>query len=162
MRVWFADSIPVLVGFLRVLQFPPTPKIGILPNFWSIISGFSLFVYKACLAAFGFNYLCVRCGYHTTAPREPSRLISRALQKLLIIIYYLTLIVQQIYIGSGCWIRYTIICHIEQHCLIGQSSRTVDLCSINTFYVLVLFNNKCGYLCFASVCNISVQVLHEV
>ena len=42
------------------------PKIGILPYFWSVVSGFSLCVYKACLAAWGLT----TCGYHTTAPRE--------------------------------------------------------------------------------------------
>ena len=26
MWIWFADSIPALVGFLRALRFPPTPK----------------------------------------------------------------------------------------------------------------------------------------
>ena len=40
-------------------------------------------MYKACLAAWGLTtYVCTA----TMAPREPSGLISRALQKLLIII----------------------------------------------------------------------------
>ena len=42
MWIWFADSIPALVGFLRLLQFPPTPKnrnpfIFLVNSFWSLV-----------------------------------------------------------------------------------------------------------------------------
>ena len=73
-------------GFLRVLRFPPTPKnqnpsIFLVHSFLFLV----VCVYKACLAASGLTtYMYVK--YHTTAPREPSGLISCALQKLLIII----------------------------------------------------------------------------
>ena len=54
------DSIPALVCFLRVLWFPPTPKnrnpsIFLVHSFWFLV----VCVFKACLATFGFNYLCV-------------------------------------------------------------------------------------------------------
>ena len=83
MWIWFVDSIPALVGFLRALRFPPSPKIGILSYFWSTVSDLSLCVYSL-LVCLRLNYLCVRCGCHTAAPCEPSGLICRALQKLLI------------------------------------------------------------------------------
>ena len=51
MRVWFANSIPALVGFLQVLWFPLTPK-NLNPSiFWFIVSGFSLCVFKALAAS---------------------------------------------------------------------------------------------------------------
>ena len=39
---WFADSIPTLVGFLRAIRFPPTPKnwnpfIFLVHSFWSLV-----------------------------------------------------------------------------------------------------------------------------
>ena len=42
MWIWFADSIPALVGFLRALRFPPTPKnryssIFLVRSFWSLV-----------------------------------------------------------------------------------------------------------------------------
>ena len=42
MWIWFADSIPALVGFLRALRFPPTPKnrypfIFLVNSFWSLV-----------------------------------------------------------------------------------------------------------------------------
>ena len=43
---------------------------------------------QSLLICLRFNNLCVRCGCHTAAPREPGGLICRALQKLLIIIIY--------------------------------------------------------------------------
>ena len=61
--------------------------IEILSYFWSIVSGLSLCV-QSLLVCLRFNSLCVPCSCHTAAPREPSGLISRALQKLLIIINY--------------------------------------------------------------------------
>ena len=88
--VWFTDSIPALVGFLRVLRFLPAPKnrnhsIFLVHSFW-----FLVVCVQSLLGCLVFNYLCVRCGYHTTASREPCGLISRTLQKLLItvIIHY--------------------------------------------------------------------------
>ena len=89
MWIWFADSIPTLVGFLWALQFPPAPKnqnpfIFLVHSFWSLVACISLFV---CLR---FNYLCVGCGCHTAAFWEPSGLIWRALQKLQIIIIIIT------------------------------------------------------------------------
>ena len=51
-------------------------------SFWFLV------VYVQRPAASLINYLCVRCGYHTTAPRESKGLISHALQKLLIINHY--------------------------------------------------------------------------
>ena len=40
------------------------------------------------------NNLCVCCGCHTAVPREPSGLLSRALQKLLVIIIF------------TCWLQF--------------------------------------------------------
>ena len=42
MWIWFADSIPALVGFLRALRFPPAPKnrypfIFLVNSFWSLV-----------------------------------------------------------------------------------------------------------------------------
>ena len=42
MWIWFADSPPALVGFLRALRFPPTPKnlntfIFLVHSFWSLV-----------------------------------------------------------------------------------------------------------------------------
>ena len=79
--------------FFRLLGFPATsknrdPSTFLVHSFWFLVE-----CVQSLLGCLGFNYLRVRCGYHTTmttAPRESSRLISRALQKLLviIIIYY--------------------------------------------------------------------------
>ena len=90
MWIWFADSVPTLVGFLQALRFSPTPKnqnpfIFVVHSFWSL----SLCV-QSLLGCLRFNYLCVRCSCHTAAPREPSGLNSRALQKPLIIIIILS------------------------------------------------------------------------
>ena len=84
MWIWFADSIPALVGFLWALRFPPTPKnqnpfIFLVHSFWSLV------VCKKPVVCRRFNYLCVRCSCHTAAPWEPSGLICRPLQKLQII-----------------------------------------------------------------------------
>ena len=89
MWIWFADSIPALVGFLRALRFPPTPKnrnpfIFLVNSFWSLV----VCIKPACLPEVWLP-ICVRCGCHTAAPWEPSGLICRALQKLQIIIFYL-------------------------------------------------------------------------
>ena len=42
MWIWFADSIPALVGFLQALRFLPTPKnrnpfIFLVNSFWSLV-----------------------------------------------------------------------------------------------------------------------------
>ena len=49
-------------------------------SFW-----FLVVCVQSLLSRFGFKYLCVCCGIHTTAPREPRGLITCALQKRLII-----------------------------------------------------------------------------
>ena len=69
--VWFADSIPVLVDFLRVLRFPPPPKNR--REFW--VRGPYFWFLVVCVQRLHwlprvFTYVCL-CGYHTTAPREP-------------------------------------------------------------------------------------------
>ena len=91
-------TVPKLycVGTEGIIMFTPymsppdclISEIGILSYFWSIVSGLSLCV-QSLLVCPRFNNLCVRCGCHTVAPRELSGLISRALQKLLIIIFLL-------------------------------------------------------------------------
>ena len=59
------------------------PFIFLVNSIWFLVVCSKL---QSLLGCLGFNYLCVRCGYHTTASREPCGLISRVLQKLLIII----------------------------------------------------------------------------
>ena len=73
MWICFADSISALVGFLRALQFPPTPKNQNPFIFLINSSGLSLCV-QSLLGCLRFDYLCVRCGCHTAAPWEPSGL----------------------------------------------------------------------------------------
>ena len=80
--------MPTLVCFLRVLWFLPTPENQ---NSLILFFGPYFMVSHVCtnlLGRLGFNFLSVRCGYHTTEPGEPSGLIGRMLQKLLITIIY--------------------------------------------------------------------------
>ena len=72
MWILFANSIPALVGFLQTFSFPLHLKIGILSYFWSIVSG--LFMCTSLLGCLRFDYLCVRCCWHTPAPWKPSGL----------------------------------------------------------------------------------------
>ena len=58
MWIWFADSLPALVGFLQALRFPPTPKNRNPFIFLVNSSGLSLCV-QSLLGCLGFNYLCV-------------------------------------------------------------------------------------------------------
>ena len=53
MQIWFADSIPALVSFLRARRFPPTPTNRNPSLFWSIVSGLTLCV-QDCLVALVF------------------------------------------------------------------------------------------------------------
>ena len=85
MWIWFADSIPALVGILRALQFPPTPKnrnplTFMVHSFWS-----SRCVYKAWLSAWGWiTYVCAAAV--TQRRLENPVAWCRALQKLQVII----------------------------------------------------------------------------
>ena len=59
MWIWFADSIPALVGFLRALWFPPTPK-NRTPSHKILfrISGYSLWgCVCGCLMPGGATYI---------------------------------------------------------------------------------------------------------
>ena len=68
---WFADSISALVGFIRALRFPPTPKNRNPFIFLVDSSGLSL-CKQTLFGCLRLNYLCVCCGYHTGVPWEPS------------------------------------------------------------------------------------------
>ena len=63
-------------------------------------SDFQGILAKIPLVCLRFNNLCVRCDCLTAAPREPGGLISRALQKLLIIIIIIILRMNRIQL---CW-----------------------------------------------------------
>ena len=65
MWIWFADSIPTLVGFLRALQFPPTPKnrnpfIFLVHSFWSLV----VCIKPACLPEVELPMCALRLSHH--------------------------------------------------------------------------------------------------
>ena len=66
MSALFAEYIPALVGFLRALRFPPTPKNQNPSIFQSIVSGLTLSV-QDCLASQGL-IICV-CAVAVTQQR---------------------------------------------------------------------------------------------
>ena len=103
MWIWFADSISALVGFLRALLFPPTPKNRNPFMFLVNSSGLSLYVQSllGCLGFFLFSSflffsffflpLCALRLSHSGAFR--TRWVrSRALQKKMANYYLLLLL----------------------------------------------------------------------
>ena len=84
MWIWFADSIPALVGFLWAFRLPPPPKDQI-PFIFLV----SRCVYKAALSAWGLiTYVCTLRLSHSGALRTQWVIMSRVTKTANYYYYY--------------------------------------------------------------------------